>query len=224
MTPIVYWLATYLTHFILLPLYTRIEVRGAENVPPAGPLIIASNHLNDVDPAIICSGIRRRRIVYMAKIELFRVSGLAQFLRAFGAFPVRRQEADLAALRRAGETLQAGLALCMFPEGTRAGAAERLREAWPGAGLLALRNQAPILPVALTGSGELSLPRMLLRLHKRHRVTLTIGEPFYLPRPDRLNAEAAAAGTRSIMEKIAALLPEDRRGPYGSTIAPVAPP
>ena len=72
---------------------------GLENVPLEGPLVIASNHLNDADPGIICTRIRRP-IVFMAKIELFQVPVLAQFLRGFGAFPVRRDEADISALRR----------------------------------------------------------------------------------------------------------------------------
>ena len=219
MTTFVYWFATYFTWYVLLPLYTRIKIVGAENVPRSGPLIIASNHLNDADPGVICRGIPRR-VVYMAKVELFKVPLLAQFLRAFGAFPVRRGEADLAALRRASETLKAGLALCMFPEGTRAGKAELLREAWPGAGLLALRNDAPILPIAITGSGELSLPKMFLRPHKRYHVTLTIGEPFRLDVPKRINGEAAQTGARQIMERIAALLPPDHRGFYADAPQP----
>jgi 1-acyl-sn-glycerol-3-phosphate acyltransferase len=215
LTPIVYWGATWFTQLVLLPLYTRIRVAGRENVPPTGPVIIASNHLSDVDPGILCTRIHRR-IVYMVKIELFRVPVLAQFLRAFGAFPVKRQEADLSALRRSSETLQAGMALCIFPEGTRAGPAEQLREAWPGAGLVALRYEAAILPVAITGTGSLAMPRMFLHLGKRQEVTLTIGEPFYLPKLGRINAEAAKEGSRLIMERIAALLPEDHRGVYAT--------
>jgi 1-acyl-sn-glycerol-3-phosphate acyltransferase len=220
MTPFVYWFATWVTQFILLPLYTRITVTGLENVPMTGPIVIASNHLNDADPGIICTRVRRR-LVFMAKVELFRVPALGQFMRAFGAFPVRRNEADLAALRHASETLKQGLGLVIFPEGRRSGDEARLNEAWPGAALVALRGDAPVLPVAITGSQRLSLPKMFLNVHRRDRVTLTIGEPFYLPKPARLNAEAAKEGTRLIMERIAALLPEDYRGYYGNTgVAP----
>jgi 1-acyl-sn-glycerol-3-phosphate acyltransferase len=213
MVPFVYWLATNVTKVVLLPIYTRVSVTGVENVPAEGPLIIASNHLNDADPGIICTRIPRR-IVYMAKVELFRVPGLAQFMRAFGAFPVRRNEADLSALRLAHESLKAGQALCIFPEGTRGGPPEKLRQGWPGAGLIALRNDAPVLPIAITGSGRLGIPFMFLRFYKRYRVTLTIGEPFYLPKPDRINAESSAESTRIIMEKVAALLPPENRGYY----------
>jgi 1-acyl-sn-glycerol-3-phosphate acyltransferase len=210
----VYDTATWVSRHVLLPMYCRIEVRGVENVPLEGPLVIASNHLNDADPGIICTRIPRP-VAFMAKIELFNVPLLSQFLRAFGAFPVRRGEADLSALRRANEELALGRAVVIFPEGTRESTNERLMEAWPGAALIALRNDVPVLPIAITGSGSMTIPKMFLRVDRRLKVTLTIGEPFRLAKPARLNAEAAKEGTRQIMERIAALLPERARGYYG---------
>jgi 1-acyl-sn-glycerol-3-phosphate acyltransferase len=149
----------------------------------------------------------------MTKVELFKIPGLAQFLRAFGAFPVRRGEADLGALRVASAVLKDGGALCIFPEGTREGPSEVLAKAHPGAALLALRHDVLVLPVAIRGSGKLGLPKMFLHLG-RTPVTLTIGEPFRLEKPARLNGEAVEAGTQQIMERIAALLPEGHRGYY----------
>jgi 1-acyl-sn-glycerol-3-phosphate acyltransferase len=214
MNRFVYTTATLISKYVLLPLYCRIEVRGQENIPMEGPLVIASNHLNDADPGIICTRIRRP-IAFMAKIELFRVPLLAQFLRAFGSFPVRRGEADISTLRIANENLKLGRAVCIFPEGTREGAAEKLKEALPGAAIVALRNDVPILPIAISGSGRMQMPGMFLRIDRRLKVTLTIGEPFHLPKPERLNAEAAKEGTRQIMERLAALLPPEHRGYYG---------
>jgi 1-acyl-sn-glycerol-3-phosphate acyltransferase len=216
MAPFVYTAARWFTHYVLLPPFARVTVVGLENLPRTGPLIIASNHLNDADPGILCTRIPRR-IVFMAKVELFRVPGLGHFLRAFGAVPVRRHEADLAALRHANAALNQGLALCIFPEGTRTGVEARLLQAYPGAGFIALRNDAPVLPVAITGSQRLGLPSLFARpFFPRYKVTLTIGRPFQLPKPERLNAEAAGQATRMIMEKIAALLPPEYRGYYGS--------
>jgi 1-acyl-sn-glycerol-3-phosphate acyltransferase len=210
----VYTTATLVSKYFLLPLYSHIEVRGLENVPPDGPLVIASNHLNDADPGIICTRIRRP-IAFMAKIELFRIPLLAQFLRAFGSFPVRRGEADISTLRIANENLKQGRAVCIFPEGTREGATEKLTEALPGAAIVAMRNDVPILPIAINGSGRLQIPGMFLRVDRRLKVTLTIGQPFHLDKPARLNAESAREGTRQIMEHIAALLPPENRGYYG---------
>jgi 1-acyl-sn-glycerol-3-phosphate acyltransferase len=216
--PFVYSAACVISRHVLLRLYARISVVGLENVPLEGPLVIVSNHLNDADPGIICTRIPRR-VAFMAKVELFRVPLLKQFLEAFGAFPVRRGEADLSALRRANELLKQGVAVVIFPEGTRSGMEARLGEAWPGAALVAMRNDVPVLPVAITGSQRLGIPKMFLHIERRDDVTLTIGEPFHLPRPARLNAEAAKDGTRLIMERIAALLPPSYRGYYGGGAA-----
>lgn len=213
MVPFVYRLATWVTKYLLLPLYARIEVRGLENVPMTGPLIIASNHLNDADPGILCTRINRT-IAFMTKAELFKIPGFKQFLEAFGAFPVRRGEADLGALRVASAVLAEGRALCIFPEGTREGPAEQLAKAHPGAALLALRHSVPVLPVAIRGSGRMALPGLFLRIYRREQVSLTIGEPFTLERPARMNGEAVEAATQTIMERIAALLPEGDRGYY----------
>jgi 1-acyl-sn-glycerol-3-phosphate acyltransferase len=200
--------------YVLLPPYAHISVSGLENVPSEGPLVIVSNHLNDADPGVVATRLKRQ-VVFLAKIELFRVPVLSQFMRAYGAIPVRRNEADLSALRRAAEALDSGHAVCVFPEGTRSAREARLREAWPGAALIALRGDRTILPIAITGSQRLSLPGMFLKpFMPRYDVTLTIGEPFHLPKPARLNSEAARQGTQAIMERIAALLPPSYRGYY----------
>jgi 1-acyl-sn-glycerol-3-phosphate acyltransferase len=213
MNSFVYNAATWITKYVLLPLYARVRDHGIENMPLDGPLIIASNHLNDADPGIICTRLRRP-IAFMAKVELFRVPLLKQFLRAFGAFPVRRGEADLSALRAASNALAKGQAVCIFPEGTREGPPEQLAQGLPGAAILGLRNEIPILPIAIQGSGRMAMPGMFLGFFRPQRITLTVGKPFVLPKPERLNAAATEEGTRLIMESIAALLPEGHRGYY----------
>jgi 1-acyl-sn-glycerol-3-phosphate acyltransferase len=204
------------TRHILLPPYASMEARGLENVPMTGPVVVASNHLNDTDPGVLVWNFGRP-LTFMTKSELFKIPLLKQFLVAFGAFPVRRGEADLGALRAASEVLKLGGALVIFPEGTRSGARAALKEAMPGVALIALRGDYPVLPCAITGSQHMSLPFMFFKPFRRWHITLTVGESFVLPKPERLNAEAAAAGTREIMARIAALLPESYRGYYGSS-------
>src|SRR5688572_17327638 len=105
MSSVVYWGASWYSKFILLPVYARIRTVGIENVPAEGPLVIASNHLSDTDVGVLCARLPRR-VVFMAKAELYRVPLLAQFLRAYRTIPVRRNRADLSALRHASETLK----------------------------------------------------------------------------------------------------------------------
>jgi len=221
--PLIYDLAIGFGRRVLIPINARFRVVGLENAPLTGGLLVASNHLNDGDPGILCAAIRYRRIAFMTKSELFKIPVLAQFLRAFGTVPVRRNEADLGALRKVGELLKEGVAVCIFPEGTRSGREAKLSEAWPGTALVAMRNDALILPVAIAGSQYFGLPFFRIPFFKKQDVTVTIGEPFRLPRPERLNAESVRAGTQQIMERIAALLPPSYRGYYGSANAAAGP-
>jgi 1-acyl-sn-glycerol-3-phosphate acyltransferase len=222
MIPAVYWIANRVCRWALLAPYASVTQYGRENIPLTGPLIIASNHLADADPCIY--GFFFPRLVRtLAKQELLRVPVIKHFLQAYGAIPVRRGEADLKALRAAQDALDAGYALCIFPEGTASEGNAAMIEAWPGAGLIALRSGVPVLPVAITGSQRLGLPMMFLRPFPRQHVTITYGVPFVPDKPERVNSEAAKVATRQIMERIAALLPPEYRGYYGDKPAADAP-
>jgi 1-acyl-sn-glycerol-3-phosphate acyltransferase len=198
----------------LTRMYVRkFEVVGKERLPLEGGLILASNHLNNADPPMIALAIRPRYPIYMAKLEMIRWPILGPAFRAFGAFPVRRGEADLSALRAASEVVQSGALLVMFPEGTRSRTGG-LTRGHPGTGLIALRTGAPVLPVAITGSEGIGWPWLFLKPRSIRHIKVTIGEPFRLPPVRRVNSEAAIEATDTIMRHIAALLPPKYRGVY----------
>lgn len=185
------------------------DVQGRENVPRKGPLILASNHLNNADPPVITTSVPRR-ISWLTKAEWFKTPVIGWLFKMSGMIPVRRFEADLHALRQTLQLLKEGGCLGMFPEGTRS-KTKQLGEAEPGSALLALRSGAPVLPVALWGTEDVKLPLALL---KRTRVHVRIGKPFTLEGSRRPSREEIAAGTDRIMREIAALLPEKFRGRY----------
>jgi 1-acyl-sn-glycerol-3-phosphate acyltransferase len=189
--------------------FGRYEVVGVEHVPAEGPLIVVSNHLNNADPPLLGSAIPRP-IRFMAKQELFETKA-GVFYRWFGAFPVRRFEADLAALRQAQSILKEGGVLGMFPEGHRSHG-NGMGPPHPGTALIALRTGAPLLPVGITGTEAIRTPTVLLR---NPRIRVVIGEPFTLPASRRISAEQVGTGTDEIMRRIAALLPPKYRGVYG---------
>jgi 1-acyl-sn-glycerol-3-phosphate acyltransferase len=201
----------------LLWLLTRYEVIGIENVPRSGPVIIVSNHLSAIDPPILGT-VARRKVIFMAKEELFRVPFLSWFVRGYEAFPVRRGEADRQAIRKSIEVLRSGFALGLFPEGHRSPDGV-LQQAFPGAALVAVQSEAPVVPVAMTGTNDVvRWPGLLLR----RKVRIVFGEPFEVA--DLRKPSESSAGrqrleglTSQMMARVAALLPPERRGYYSST-------
>jgi len=193
---------------VVLRLFFGFRIDGGVHEPRTGPVIVVSNHVSDLDPLVVGTALRRR-VRFMAKEELFRVPVLRAWVRACGAFPVRRGEADRGALRTALGILSDGGILVMFPEGTR-GEGRALRPPEPGAAMLALRTGAAILPVALLGTDDV-LPRGGSRL-RRGTIRVRIGPALYLDGRERsgregrpVRAEIDALGQR-YMGEIARLM------------------
>lgn len=194
----------------LFKLLTRWQVKGKENVPEEGPVLVVANHLNLADPPLLGVSLKRR-VIFMAKEELFRSPISAYFLGGFGSFPVHRGKLDRQALRSSQQVLADGQVLVMFPEAARSRSA-RLKRALPGSALIACRSGVPILPVGIIGTEQL---RMLGCLFRRPRVTINIGQPFSLPPVEgKLTREKLVEYTDIIMQHIAELLPPKYRGVY----------
>lgn len=203
---------------LVIWLVARSDVKGLENVPKTGACILVSNHMNIAEPPLISAHFPRR-IVWMAKKELFDTPVLGLMYVLSGQIPVKRFSADMKALRLARRALQRGHVLGLFPEGTRSRNA-RLGRAEPGSALIALRSGVPIVPCAVWGTEEFKIPRDFLRIT---RVSMRVGKPFMLPTNKRPTKEDIANGSDEIMSRIAELLPPSYRGEYaGEDTEPAA--
>jgi len=187
---------------VLLWIIGRWTVTGRDNIPAEGALIVVSNHLSNGDPPILAAGLARRRVRFMAKIELFKYP-LGAIIRLYGAFPVRRFDADVGALLNADRILKRGGVLGMFPEGTRSRSG-RLGKPHPGTALIALRSGATVIPCAITGTEQLRKP---LNLLKRPRISIHIGQPIQIEAVRRPNEQQVSDLTERIFSEIKALLP-----------------
>lgn len=204
-TPPLAWWLIRLLGWLVFAIIARVEVRGRENIPATGPVIIASNHLSWFDVPLIPAHMKRR-VVTMAKEELF-YSKAGWIVRFMGAFPVKRGEGDRQAIRSADTALKEGDVLMIFPEGTRS-KTHTLAKGHSGLGMIALRSGAPVVPVAITGTEKLFKKF-------RPRVTLTFGPPLtFKPESRKITREDIEHATNETMEKIAEILPREYRGAY----------
>ena len=186
------------------------QVEGRECVPPRGGLIVVSNHQSNMDPPLIMASLPRR-VHFMAKRGIFNGPILSFLLKAYGAFPLNRAGGDLQAIQWSLKMLDDGAAIGMFPEGTRSPGG--MRKGIPGIAMIALKSGAPILPMGMTGTERTGPPWQVAMPKGEFRVK--IGQPFSLPNIEgRVGREQLQSMTDMIMERVAALLPDDYRGVY----------
>jgi 1-acyl-sn-glycerol-3-phosphate acyltransferase len=193
----------------------RVRTYGLENVPLEGGLVLAVNHLSFLDPLAV-GGTCPRRIYFLAKTEVMSALGLTQLLRFFGTVPVRRGESDREAVRKMREIARAGEMLGIFIEGTRQKTGVP-GEAMPGAAMVALQENVPVLPAAVRGSES-------WRIWNFHPVTIAWGQPMDfsgLPANSKGYREATAEIQREIYRLWSWLGEVQAQGrPRGLTVPP----
>ncbi len=143
------------------------KIIGKKNARLKGKAIIISNHISMWDPLFICV-VFKRQIFWMGKIELFKNKMARFFFKAVKAFPVRRGEGDLAAIRHAFRILRDGKLFGIFPEGRRVKSGQIARFE-PGTSMIALKNDAPVIPIYIKGEYKLF-----------RRMKMIIGDPLRL--------------------------------------------
>ena len=172
----------------LMRTWFRIRLEGEEHIPEVGPVILASNHRSNMDPVLLASAVRRP-VAFMAKAELF-VGPLGWIMRWIGQFPVRRGGIDREALRRTDAVLARGSMLGLFPEGTRGDG--RFASVHPGLAYIVVRQQCPVVPVAIFGTERVR--RRFGWLPFASPVRIVVGPAIDLPQStgDRAGRRAAS--------------------------------
>ena len=192
--------------------FSKWKVEGREAVPPKGPLIVISNHLSNADPPLLAAAIGRQ-LHFVGKRSLFSNPVSAYFLRSVGVHPAARDGADIEALRWNLDLLKNDGVMALFPEGTRGRGLGMIR-GHPGAAYIAARSQAPILPVAITGTEN--VPGYWRIAFPMTSIKVTFGEPFSLPIIEgKLSRPILENLSDMMMSRVAALLPPSYRGYYG---------
>ncbi len=127
-----------------------LKAYGAGHIPNRGGALMVSNHQSFLDPVMV-GVLSRRPVGYMARSTLFSRPLFGRFLLNLRAFPVRRGEGDIGAVRETIRRLREGHIINIFPEGTRSGDGE-LQPMQSGLSLIVKRAGVPVIPVAVDGS------------------------------------------------------------------------
>jgi 1-acyl-sn-glycerol-3-phosphate acyltransferase len=209
----------------ILNALTTHDWQGAENIPPTGRVIVASNHVSYADVLFLTHFLyaNGRAPRYIGKESLFRLPLIGRILTAAGQIPVDRQTKDAhKALDLGVAALEVGHLVGMYPEGTLT----RDENLWPmvaktGIARLAVISRAPVIPIAAWGPQKV-LPPYSKRVHvwPRTRVSYQAGpavdlSPWYGREGDPV---AMAEATALIMQTLTRML-EKMRG----EVAPLLP-
>ena len=166
-----------ITRRLLAPVverYFRISYVGAHHIPATGGMVLACNHLSNLDPVLLAA-VCPRQINYLAKAELFRIPLLGWLIRQYGAIPLRRTASDPEAIRLAECVLEQHHVLALFPEGSRSRDG-RLKPFRFGAARLALKYDVPLIPAAILGTDH-AMPSGK-KLPRRVPVGIAFGAPI----------------------------------------------
>jgi len=196
------WIRAVVYYVLVLPvtmIMCRVRVVGAERLANVrGPALFISNHITDVDAGLILSALpwrlRSRMAIAMqgemlrdwryppANVSWFqRVQGKVMYLLAaslFNVFSIPRKSGFRQSFAYAGEAVDHGWSILIFPEGTETKDGQ-IQPFKAGIGLLASELNIPVIPVRFRGLFEIKQRRQYFS--RPGTVSITFGSPISLP-------------------------------------------
>lgn len=173
---ILWWEFSRVVLYAMMFLLWRYRTWGVKNIPKTGGVLLISNHQSFLDLAVVGVGLTHRHFHPMARATLFKNPLFAKLIRAYNAFEVDRDKADLKSIRKAIELLQAGHLVLIFPEGSRSPDGQ-VHDFQEGIMLLIRRAKPVIVPMAVEGSYDIwPIGQKRPKLHGR--AVAVYGEPI----------------------------------------------
>lgn len=183
-------------HFVAI-IYARPKKVGESNIPKEGNYIICANHVHALDAPVLVLSLKRE-VIFIAKEELFKNKILRWLGNAFDVIAIKRDSADMEAMKLSFKALKQKKILGLFPEGTRNGMAKGVK-LHNGAALISLKTNSPIIPVGIQGNFK-----------PFRKVKLNIGKPmdFSELASEKNNKEVLDKITKEVMNEVVRLTNE----------------
>jgi 1-acyl-sn-glycerol-3-phosphate acyltransferase len=195
----------------------QVKISGMENVPVGEVYVIASNHVSHYEPPLLL-GFWPEFAEALAGHDVWNRKLTGNFVKIFGAIPVKRGEYDRQVIETTLKALASGRPVMIAPEGGRSNT-PGMRRALPGVAYLVDRAKVPVIPVAILGTRNDSLNEALK--FRRPTLEMRIGEPFMIPEitgKGEVRREARQRSADEVMLRIAAMLPEEYHGVYSGQV------
>ena len=179
-------------------LLIKLTSKGEKNIPKKGPYILAPNHFSLLDPFILQAKHKKPTTFLMAE-DLDDLGWRELWIPwLYGVLLVHRKNLKPSTIRAVQKQIKKKEPICIFPEGTSVG--PRLKPPKDGAAYFSLRNNIPIIPVALSGTDQISKK---LKSLQRPKVSVEFGKPLYPKETERTEAL-----TKRTMQVLKELLPK----------------
>lgn len=186
----------------LLKVFFRMKVIGREHVPRQGPLVVVANHDSFLDPFVVGTSLMKRHVTFLAAPWLLSNRVTSWFVRRVGALQAYGDGSEVVSLRTSIRHLQRGGTVGLFPQGGIA-----RNEIYGGAVFMALKGEAPILPMQISGAGKaLPLNRWWPALFTK--ITVHMGTPM-MPADIRPSGISISEGVTRGVELLMQLLVPD---------------
>jgi 1-acyl-sn-glycerol-3-phosphate acyltransferase len=195
--------------FGILFRYKAYDKEQLDKIPKGTGFIFAGNHTSYLDPVFVMAVMRPRTIRYISKEEFLLINPALTRVAAWcGVFPVKRNSADMSAVKRSVRMLKRGELVGIFPEGTRMRFEGQEPTYHEGVALIAQLAKAPVVPLYIDGANRICPEGK--RFFRLPKVTVRFGEPLSIEDAqfaDLEKNERYKAFTNAVMERVYALKP-----------------
>src|SRR4026207_1988395 len=174
-----YWLGYHLSRLVGR-LFFHFRVIHRERMLQSGPVILAMNHQSYLDPPLAGTACDRA-IYFLARRTLLDAPVLGWLLPKLNVIPVNQEGVDRSAIKALTRTLNAGIGVLVFPEGSRT-LDGNLQPAEAGLGLVIAKTLAPVVPMRIFGAHE-AWPRGSSKI-RLHPITIVVGHPIFFSETD----------------------------------------